>query len=93
MYSLSGVMPIGGGAVAATYSANSMNAANTNGKGFMVAYLHNLSKSATAYVAFENVKNGSATSAYSVFNNGVAAGFAANGGSSNLIAAGLRKKF
>jgi predicted porin len=93
MFSLSGVMPMGGGALAATYSSNSMNTANTNGKGFMVGYLHNLSKSTTAYVAFENMKNGSATSAYSVFNNGVAAGFTANGGNSNLIAAGLRKKF
>lgn len=93
MFSISGVMPVGAGAVAATYSANSMNAANSNGSGFMVAYLHNLSKTTTAYAAFESVSNGSAVRAYSVVNNGIAAGTMTLGGSSSLIAVGLRKKF
>ncbi|MFA5372486.1 MAG: porin, partial [Sideroxydans sp.] len=92
LFSLSGVIPMGSGSVVASYSANSMNTANTGAKGFMAGYTQNLSKSTTAYVAFENVKNDSATSGYSVMSNGVVTSLTA-GGSSSLLIAGLRKKF
>lgn len=93
MFSLSGVMPVGKGAAVATFSKNSMAAANTDGSGFMVAYLHNLSKTTTAYAAFETVKNGSAINVYSVVSNALGGTALTNGGSSNLFAVGLRKKF
>lgn len=93
MMSLSGVMPVAGGAAVATYAKNSMAAANTDGSGFLLAYLHDLSKTTTAYVAFETVKNGSATNNYSVANNALSVATLPNGGSSNLFAVGLRKKF
>jgi len=94
MFSLSGVIPAAGGAVVATYSKNSMAAANTDGSGFLLAYLRDLSKTVTVYGAFETVKNGSATRAYSVANNALSGGATLTlGGSSNLFAVGLRKKF
>lgn len=86
-------MPVATGAIAASYAANKMNAANSNGSGFMVGYLHTLSKDTTAYVALEQVSNGSATRAYTVANNGLSAATFTLGGSSTLIGAGLRKKF
>lgn len=92
LFSLSVMAPVGAGSVMATYAANSRNAASTNGKGFMVGYQQNMSKTVTGYVAFENVKNDSGTSAHSVATNSVTANLTA-GGSSSLIVAGLRKKF
>jgi predicted porin len=91
-FSFSAVMPVSTGAIAASYAANKMNTANTNGSGFVLGYLHTLSKETTAYVAYESVSNGSATKAYSVAGNAVAAA-SPNGSSSSLIAVGLRKKF
>jgi len=96
-YSASVVVPVGADAVAAQYATNSMNTANSNGSGFTLGYLKTLSKTTTAYAAYSSVTNGSATSAYSVDNNVVASstapGWTAKGGSSSLIAIGLRKKF
>lgn len=94
MYSLSVVAPVSeAGTVAATYAANKMKTANSNGSGFMLGYLHNLSKTTTAYAAYESVSNGSAVRTYSVANNGLSAATLDVGGSSSLIAVGLRKKF
>lgn len=90
--SLSGVMPLGEHAVAASIAMSTMDTANTNGTGLTVGYLHNLSKTATAYAAFHTVGNGSATSDYSVVGNALTGNLTA-GGSTNLIAIGLRKKF
>lgn len=90
MFSLSGVMPVGDkGAAVATYSANSMKAVDSNGSGILLAYLHNMSKTVTAYAAYESVSS-SKNKNYSVANNALAV---TAGGSSNLIAIGLRKKF
>ena len=92
LFSFSGVMPMGSGSVIASYAANSRAAASTNGNGFMVGYLQSLSKATTAYVAFESVQNDSGTFTHTVMNNSLTTGLTA-GGSSNLIIAGLRKKF
>jgi predicted porin len=92
-YSASVVVPVGSDAVAAQYATNSMTAANSNGSGFTLGYLKTLSKTTTAYAAYSSVTNGSATHAYSVDNNILATSTLSNGGSSNLIAIGLRKKF
>lgn len=92
--SLSGVIPVGTNAVAVTYAKNSManTTADDNASGLTLGYLHNLSKMTTAYAAYSTVKNGSATNAYSVGNN-LVGGAGTLGGSSTLIAAGLRVKF
>lgn len=92
-YSLTGVMPVGTNAVALSYAKNAMNTANTNGSGMTLGYLHTLSKTTTAYAAYSSSTNDSGTNAYSVDNNILAGGTWANGGSSSLVAVGLRKKF
>jgi predicted porin len=93
--SLSGVIPVGTNAVALTYAKNTIGSttADDNGSGLTLGYLHNLSKMTTAYAAYSTVKNGSASRAYSVANNAVANANLDLGGSSTLIAAGLRVKF
>lgn len=92
-YSLTGVMPVGTNAVALSYAKNSMKTANTNGSGYTLGYLHTLSKTTTAYAAYSSSTNDSGTHAYSVANNALSTATWANGGSSSLVAVGLRKKF
>jgi len=92
-YSLSAVVPVNGNAVAASYSANTLASSDISGTALTVGYLHTLSKTTTAYAAYEYVTNGSATHAFSVLNNAVSTATLTNGGSSNVIAVGLRKKF
>ena len=96
-YSASVVVPVGADAVAVQYAANTAkagsNAANSTGQGYTLGYLKTLSKTTTAYAAYQSVTNGSATNAYSVDNNVVAGSTLTLGGTSNLIAIGLRKKF
>jgi hypothetical protein len=69
-----------------------MAAANTNASGFTVAYLQGLSKTTTAYVAYNAMAQDAASANVSVYNNGLTTNLAA-GGSSSVIAAGLSKKF
>lgn len=92
-YSFGVVAPVGPGAVAASFAGNKMTAANSNGSGFTVAYLQGLSKSTTAYVALNRMSNGSATRAFSVAGNALSNANLTLGGSSNLLAVGLNKKF
>lgn len=92
-YSFGAVAPVGPGAVAASYAANKVATANSNGSGFTVAYLQGLSKTTTAYVALSSMSNGSATRAYSVAGNALSNGNLTLGGSSNMLALGLNKKF
>jgi predicted porin len=95
-YSVSAVAPVGPGAVALEYAANSIAAAGANsssalsGTGYSLAYLQGLSKTTTAYAAYSTVTNGSAATAFGVDNNIAPAGA---GGSTTLIALGLNKKF
>lgn len=91
--SLSGVIPLGNDALALTYASNTMATANTNGSGYTVGYLRTMSKTVTGYAAYHSVTNGSATNAYSVVGNALSAATLTNGGSSNILAVGLRKKF
>jgi predicted porin len=90
--SFGAVAPVGPGAVAFSYAKNSMQAANTNGNGFTAAYLQGLSKTTTAYVAFN--KMSSDAGGYTV--GGGSASVPANAlgtTSSSLFAVGLNKKF
>lgn len=91
--SMSVVAPVGPGAVVASYAANSMDAANSSGSGLVVAYLQGLSKTTTAYAAFESVSQDSGTRGYSVGNNILSAASLDLGGSSTLFAVGLKKVF
>lgn len=93
----SGVIPVGPGAIAASYAKATIGTAaagaDGNGSGLTVAYLQGLSKTVTAYGALSRVSNGADTNAFSVFNGGVAGGTSTAGASSSLIAVGLKKVF
>ncbi len=91
--SLSGVIPLGNDALALSYASNTMATANTNGSGYTVGYLRTVSKTVTGYAAYHSVTNGSATNTYSVVGNALSAATLTNGGSSSIVAVGLRKKF
>lgn len=64
MVSLSAVAPVGSGAVVAGFAKNTIDTttANDNTSAFTVAYLHNLSKTTTAYGAVEQAKKDGTTS-------------------------------
>jgi predicted porin len=95
VYSLSGVMPVGPGAVALTY-AHAADATNTagdkDGSGYTGAYLYSMSKTATVYVAYSHM-NSNKSGAFSVDNSALGGGDTINSASSNLFALGLSKKF
>ena len=93
MYSVSGVIPAGPGAAVLTYARSNMTAVNTNGSAYTAAYLYSFSKTATLYGAYSHVNNDSGTAGYSVDNGAVATATATAGGSSNLVAIGLKKSF
>jgi len=92
--SLSVVAPVGPGAVVGTYAKLTTSNAGVSlgGKGMTVAYLQGLSKQTTAYAAIEKITNNSNTVGLSVDNNALSS-VATGGGSSTLIAVGLKKVF
>jgi predicted porin len=102
--SLAAILPVSTGAFGVTFAKSTMATADTGMSGFTLGYLHTVSPTVTGYIAYESVKNGAATNSYSVDNNAIA-GTAPNattglatssmdfGGSSSLVAIGLRKKF
>lgn len=90
--SLSGVVPVGADAVAVSYAKNTSDTSNVGGSGYTVGYLHTLSKTTTAYAAYEAVSNESASTAFGVASNGFVSNLTA-GGTQSLIGVGLRKKF
>jgi predicted porin len=91
-------VPVGSGTVAASYAMSSIGTvANTDASGYTVAYLQGLSKTTTAYVAYNAMQQGAGAAGVtaatvSVVNSGFTGNLAA-GGSSSIIAAGLSKKF
>jgi len=94
-YSLSGVIPAGPGAVAVSYahgSETATGAADQTGSSYTGAYLWSLSKTATVYAAYSHATNASNNAGYSVDNSLVGAAVG-NGGSSTLLALGLKKNF
>jgi hypothetical protein len=78
---------------------------NTNASGMTLAYLQGLSKTATLYAGIEKVSQGNNTNDFSVGNNALGGGIAAqgalvagnpflkNGGSSQALFVGLNNKF
>lgn len=89
------VVPAGPGAVVASYAKNKMETATTakSAKGMTVGYLYNLSATTTAYAAYTKMSQDAGTNAYSVDNNVLGGGVMTAGGSSAMLAVGLRKKF
>ena len=86
-------IPVGAkGAVHVLYAQSDLKTTNTpandNGRGLSVAYTHALSKRTTAYAGFGYLDNAGAGTAYSLGGAPVQPG-----GSSNLIAAGVRHAF
>ncbi len=101
VYSFSAVAPVGPGAVVFTYAKNksTYTGGDFGGSGETVAWLQPLSKQTTAYAAIEKISNNTAN-LFSVDSNAVAptlanlgTGTLTNGGSSTLIAVGLKKVF
>jgi predicted porin len=90
--SFSAVIPAGPGLVGVQYATHKSAVTNGGGSGFLVGYLLPMSKTVTAYAAYESVKNQSAATAFTADNNALAPVMTA-GGSSSVIALGLRKKF
>ena len=96
IYSLSGVIPAGPGAVALSYAKAKIGTdttGNSDGSSYTGAYLYSLSKTATVYAAYSHATNGSGTNAFSVDNSALKGGTASFGASSNLLALGLKKAF
>ncbi len=91
--SLSGVIPAGPGLVGVQYATHKNEVSSSGGSGYLVGYLLPMSKTVMVYAAYESVKNQSATRAFSVDNNGLANANLNLGGSSSLVAVGMRKKF
>ncbi|MBU1213823.1 MAG: porin [Gammaproteobacteria bacterium] len=92
-YSFSAVAPVGAGAVVASYAANKMQAAASSATSITLGYLQNLSKTVTGYAAYSSVSQDANTNVFSVAAGALSAASLNNGGSSSLIAVGLRKKF
>lgn len=92
--SVSASAPFGASSVVLSYAKGTMTAqgADKDVSGMTVAYLNSLSKTTTFYAAYSTMAQGSATKTYSVANNAVG-GSMANGTGSNMLAAGLNKKF
>jgi predicted porin len=94
LFSLSGVIPAGPGAVVLSYAKATMAVGtNVDGTSYTGAYLYSLSKTVTAYGAYSHVSNGSAGNIFSVASGAVAGGASTAGATSSIVAVGLKKVF
>jgi GBP family porin len=95
--SMSASAPFGASTVVLSYAKGTMTAqgADEDVSGYTLVYLNSLSKTATFYASYNAMSQGSATKIYSVANNALSATGTGlvNGTGSNMIAAGLNKKF
>jgi predicted porin len=93
-YSVSASAPFGASTVVLTYASVSRGSttAEDNSSGYTLAYLNSLSKTTTFYAAYSAQSQNDGTNAYSVGNDALA-GAVAGGTGSNMIVAGLNKKF
>lgn len=90
--SVSVTAPVGSGIVGFQFANHKSDADAAGASGFTLGYLQPLSKTALAYVAYQSVKNDSNTAAYTADNSALG-GLVTNGGSSSVIALGLKKSF
>ncbi len=93
--SFTAVAPVGPGAVVATYAKNTIDstAGADSANGLTLAWLQGLSKTTTLYAAYSKMSQDSGTNAYSVIGNALAGGAMTAGGSSTMLAVGLKKTF
>lgn len=98
--SFTAVAPVGPGAAVFTYAKNTIASTTgvggaDNGNGMTLAWLQGLSKTTTLYAAYSKMNQDADTNAYSVIGNALSGAGTAltNGGSSTLIAVGLKKSF
>jgi predicted porin len=90
--SVGALVPLGNDVVAVSYAKSTVGTStDSDASGYAVAYLHNMSKTVTAYVGYEAMKNGSAVAQVSVLNDTFTK--EANGGATSVIAFGMMKKF
>lgn len=94
--SVSASAPFGASSVVLSYAKGTMTAQGTDKdvSGYTVAYLNSLSKTTTFYAAYTAMSQGSNSRTYSVANNAIGGDAdLALGTGSNMVAAGLNKKF
>ena len=91
--SVGAVIPAGPGAVVVSYAKAKLANNAPGASGETVGYLYNLSKTDTIYAAYSKMSNETGTAAYSIANDALSNANLTAGGSSTLIAVGLRKKF
>ncbi|HAF44451.1 MAG TPA: hypothetical protein DCK83_05795 [Gallionellaceae bacterium] len=96
--SFTAVAPVGPGAAVFTYAKNTIASTSgvggaDNGNGMTLAWLQGLSKTTTLYAAYSKMNQDADTRAYSVIGNALSAASLDLGGSSTLVAVGLKKSF
>jgi predicted porin len=97
--SISATAPVGPGTVVVSYAKSKMATVtplgipNASGSGETLAYLYDMSKTVTVYGAYTAMAQDAGTNAYSVAGNILSGGALSNGGSSSMLAVGIRKKF
>lgn len=98
VYHLGAQIPVSAKGAVHVQWAQGTNKSNThvgddNGKGLSVAYTHALSKRTTAYAGIGYLDNSGAGTSYTYGTNTNRVGTGQDGGSSNIIAAGVRHTF
>lgn len=96
--SISATAPAGPGTVVVSYAKSNMATSNTGASGETLAYLYPMSKTVTVYGAYTAMSQDSATNGNSVAvdimgANGALGNNLTPGGSSSMLAVGIRKTF
>lgn len=91
--SVGATIPVGPGTVVVSYAKAKMATASTSASGETVGYLYSWSSTTTVYAAYSKMSQDTGTKVFSVDNSALGGGNMTVGGSSSLIAVGLRKKF
>jgi predicted porin len=93
-WSLGAAIPAGPGTVIASYAKDDDGrAANWDGKGYTLGYLYPLSKRSTVYTAYSHTSQDSSVRTLSVANGALGGATMSLGGSSSLLALGLKHTF
>jgi predicted porin len=94
VWSLGAAIPAGPGTVALSYAQSDIGmAALSDNKGYTAAYLYPLSKRSTVYGAYSHTSQDIGTNSVSVINSGLSNANLSLGGSSSLLALGLKHTF
>lgn len=91
-YSVSATAPAGPGTAVVSYAKSNMATTATSASGYTLAYLYDMSKTVTLYGAYSHMGQDAGTNANSVAGGALGTNLTA-GGSSAIVAVGIRKKF